>query len=481
MSRFTETGPLAHFNFFTMHGYNAGDIRKGYNPFDNPDDWEFFLHPFVFEEGNDILSDYVFQIRKLTRRLHTWFDPITERPQLETGYYLSLLDAATETEDYIIGAHKYARLCRMEKTLYLMGTRELKDFFDNYKPAYENLLLELKRYAHSDDINENLAELDGTGDYVSFSQWQYMVQNAPGGKLLKNILLNPEINAAHANAELFMEGLEKFDIHGYCDTSCYESLVSGIDIMLFNIRGTLLLYAFYKIYTINSELEKFEGRHDKLQEKLCSDVYDELLANYARSGCFRQFRDVKLKQRCITELALRGCKPTAEQIDSYFNNQFRTYVNQFNTIQKIFLKNNEDKVQLGNALINAISDKDRYSEAEEFLFLMSYSEELAKCKYKITQSKLPEGLDTPEASLLLKKARKAGLLDERWQPRGEYKMSKRKASVLAFVIGCELGLNPLWSPFEILWQRKNMRIDYNGATTTEYYNDLEKKILRIIR
>jgi len=68
------------------------------------------------------------------------------------------------------------------------------------------------------------------------------------------------------------------------------------------------------------------------------------------------------------------------------------------------------------------------------------------------------------------------MLDNQWQPAGEYKNNKRKASVLAFVIGCKLNLSPLWTPFEKLWSRSNMRNDFDGARTTKYYSYIQKEI-----
>lgn len=469
-----------HFNLSTMHGYNAGDLRKGYNPFDNPEDWEFFMQPFAFEEGEDILEDYTFQIKKLTRRLHTWFDPISNRQRLESGYYLSLIDAATEAEDYIVGALKYARLCRMEKTLYLIGSRDLKEFFDIYSPAFDALCQKLKEMARSKLIGQNLEELDGLGDYIGFHSWQKMVQQAPGGKELCKFFLNPEINALFAKAEFHQEGLFKYDRHGFIDTSCYEYLMSKLDMMLFDIRGTLLLTAFQKIFAVGQNLAMFAERHDKLKDKLCANTYDELLAKYARSKRYRQFRDELLPKRCASELALLSQKPTMEQVNAYFNNQFRQYVYAHNDIQIIFMKNNENKAKVGLELINAIADEERRSEVDDFLFLRAYSDELTNQKRSAIRPKLPEALDTPEAKMLLKKARKAGFIDEQWQPAGDFR-NDRKASVLAYIIGMDLNLDPLWTPFETLWNKPNLRQSHAGASSTKYYNELVDKIKKILR
>ena len=72
------------------------------------------------------------------------------------------------------------------------------------------------------------------------------------------------------------------------------------------------------------------------------------------------------------------------------------------------------------------------------------------------------------------------MLDNQWQPANEYKKNKRKASVLAFVIGRKLNLSPLWTPFEELWDRSNMRNDFDGARTAKYYSTIQKEIEEII-
>ena len=111
-----------HFNLQTMTAYRHNEAKKGYNPFDYPEEWEFFKHPFEEEEEDDILSVFLFHIRKMTRRLHLFFD---DDSRLETAFYFGLLDSLSEVDDYLLGALKYARYCRLENLFFLEAHEEL--------------------------------------------------------------------------------------------------------------------------------------------------------------------------------------------------------------------------------------------------------------------------------------------------------------------------------------------------------------------
>ena len=72
---------------------------------------------------------------------------------------------------------------------------------------------------------------------------------------------------------------------------------------------------------------------------------------------------------------------------------------------------------------------------------------------------LPDALNTPEGRALLEKARMADLLDDKYQP----KISNTMSALLAQEIGERLKIRNKWKVFEALWNRKNMRSDYNIA------------------
>lgn len=126
-----------------------------------------------------------------------------------------------------------------------------------------------------------------------------------------------------------------------------------------------------------------------------------------------------------------------------------------------------------NAIVlKAISEG--IAEWVDFITCLKLYYEIKNGQY--ISKELPEALNNAEALSLLQKTQNLGLLDDQWQPTGDYKNNKRKASVLAYVIGQKLNLSPLWASFEILWDRSHMRNDFNGAVTTKYYKTLKEKI-----
>lgn len=72
---------------------------------------------------------------------------------------------------------------------------------------------------------------------------------------------------------------------------------------------------------------------------------------------------------------------------------------------------------------------------------------------------LPEPLATPEAMVLWKKAQKAGLVDENFQPT----LSRSQAALLADAMATRLGIKEKWKVFEKFWNRNNMYNDYYRA------------------
>ena len=85
---------------------------------------------------------------------------------------------------------------------------------------------------------------------------------------------------------------------------------------------------------------------------------------------------------------------------------------------------------------------------------------------------LPEPLATPEAKALLEKARKAGWLDDKYQPT----ISRAQAALLANAIAEKLRINNKWKVFEELWNRHNIRGDYNDALNQRKSLDFQNKL-----
>ena len=90
---------------------------------------------------------------------------------------------------------------------------------------------------------------------------------------------------------------------------------------------------------------------------------------------------------------------------------------------------------------------------------------------------VPALLDTPRAHELWQKAQAEGWVDEARQPTG---LSRPDAALLAYRIGQVLGIEG-WKPFEILWHRQNMRVDYSKTQHNQKTDDFEKELKRKIK
>lgn len=88
---------------------------------------------------------------------------------------------------------------------------------------------------------------------------------------------------------------------------------------------------------------------------------------------------------------------------------------------------------------------------------------------------LPAPLATPEAKELLEKARKAGWLDDKYQPT----ISRAKAALLANEIAERLEIQNKWKVFEQFWGRQNMYKDYYDAVYQKQSPDFQKSLYKL--
>ena len=78
---------------------------------------------------------------------------------------------------------------------------------------------------------------------------------------------------------------------------------------------------------------------------------------------------------------------------------------------------------------------------------------------KANPRELPEALSTEQALTLWRKAQRARLVDDNYQPR----ISRTQSALLADAMAERLGIKEKWRAFGVLWNRNNMRGDYNDA------------------
>ena len=90
------------------------------------------------------------------------------------------------------------------------------------------------------------------------------------------------------------------------------------------------------------------------------------------------------------------------------------------------------------------------------------------------ETTVPEVLAESE---LWQRVKDAGMVNENNQPT----ISRTEAALLADMLAEKLGIRNKWKMFEVLWQRNNMRGDFNtalGQNKSLAFQDKLKKILR---
>ena len=96
---------------------------------------------------------------------------------------------------------------------------------------------------------------------------------------------------------------------------------------------------------------------------------------------------------------------------------------------------------------------------------------------KEREPRLPEVLATDEALTLWKKAQAAGWVDANYQPL----ISRTQSALLADAMAQKLNIREKWKTFEMLWNRKYMRSDYNLAFSQQQTLDFQDKLKGIFR
>ena len=89
---------------------------------------------------------------------------------------------------------------------------------------------------------------------------------------------------------------------------------------------------------------------------------------------------------------------------------------------------------------------------------------------------LPDVLATDKAMALWRKAQRAGYVDEHYQPL----LSRTQAALLADAMAERLGIKEKWKVFETLWNRKNMRSDYNLALRQHQSLDFQDSLKQVL-
>ena len=378
---------MSHFNYQTMTPYRKSKGMRGYNPFDYPEEWEFFKHPFEEEDEDDILTNILFQIRKMTRRLHLYFDV---DGRLETAFYFGLLDSLSETEDYLFGALKYARYCRLENLFFLTAHEDLGAFLEKLSRLKDELFSKISSFGgNTAELNQNC--YDGN---LFLRQYCELTQNGIPDDMLHALLRLPDFPSDlskplkldkkaniwsyfnNATTELeFTE--EEQNIEGAFDTSKLEEKLQPVDMLLWHIRGTLLWLVIKKIRWVCSNADALGHRHNKLVETMCKNAYDEVCDVYARSKAYAKRRDEEFLQQCGDYLYLQGRKPTIAEMHTYFNQQYRNLILTQNQSNQLYLRCRKQEGTFYVGFLNNLLKEETRQDAEDFLFCQTFGKELS--------------------------------------------------------------------------------------------------------
>lgn len=380
----------SHFNFQTMTAYRKNKAKRGYNPFDYPEEWEFFIYPFeVDDEEDDILTNLLFQIRKTTRRLHLYFEEY-DYNRLETAFFFGLLDSLSEAEDYLLGALKYARYCRLENLFFLAAAKELEPFLEKLNRLQDELLEKIRSFGGS------IVELNKEcyGDNLFLHQYCALTQQGIPSDMLHALLRAPNfpfgpdkhlIIDKNTDILSYLENVainlkvtkEERNIEGACDSSEMDTMLDPVDKLLWYIRGTLLWVVIKKIMMVCSNATALANRHNKLVETMCQDAYKEVCDVYAHSKAYAKRRDEELPRQCGEELFLQGRKPTDTELHTYFNTQYRNYIQTHNESQRLFLQYRKQENTFCLEFLKLLLDEDKREDAEDFLFFQTFGKELS--------------------------------------------------------------------------------------------------------
>lgn len=91
-------------------------------------------------------------------------------------------------------------------------------------------------------------------------------------------------------------------------------------------------------------------------------------------------------------------------------------------------------------------------------------------------STIPSELDNDKARNILQRFVDAGMLDGQFQPL----VSRAQAALIADAVSMRLNIVKKWKVFESLWNRKNIRNDYNKAFSQTTVHKYLTKINSII-
>lgn len=100
-----------------------------------------------------------------------------------------------------------------------------------------------------------------------------------------------------------------------------------------------------------------------------------------------------------------------------------------------------------------------------------------KAKVNVNQNENKDVPDVLACSELWERVKNEGLVDENNMPT----ISRPEAALLADMLAEKLGIGNKWKLFEELWNRKNMRNDYNTALEQRKSLKFQEELKNLLR
>lgn len=122
-------------------------------------------------------------------------------------------------------------------------------------------------------------------------------------------------------------------------------------------------------------------------------------------------------------------------------------------------------------------EEQRQQLLHDFIAFMQGRDKAAAEVKQAARVALLAPLHTERAMVMWKVLQSKNLIDEHLQPVG---LSRTEAAVLACIMADRLGIRYLWKTFETLWNRHNMRNDYNVAMEQKKNLELQDRIKALL-
>ena len=227
---------------------------------------------------------------------------------------------------------------------------------------------------------------------------------------------------------------------------------------------------------IQEQFEELKERHEELNGfMLTLEATEDLLAEIdrlkdeneglreANEGLQQQLQEKDMQLKELNKLSAGVAKKSSQDDVSkamriYLNTSKRKTLSKREAAKTVFLE-----------LIAAA----KLDVPEDIMDLLNHFDD-----EQLTEQ--PQSSEVPEVLAKNKywqRVKAAGLVDENNLPT----VSRPEAALMAEALAKRIGIDNKWKVFELMWQRNNMRNDYNTALEQQQRDEYRRKFARVIR